>query len=219
MPEMVPLRIDLSLGGPMAVPDRFPVLLDSLLLALQGRLLTLPFRAVDLPVKSVKVGRSGEFFWLASALKIDWVGPSTDRFMHRNARPMELFEDRHLHRSTTVDFDRGLTKVSRKRLTVRQADAAHAWCIGDMQAIETLMGDLQAVGPHRHLGLGLVRQVRVVEDEQALTKAWLRPVPANHVASDPHAGSRVRSAGRASPPYWDRNLDLQAWWPAPELLR
>jgi CRISPR type IV-associated protein Csf3 len=84
--------------------------------------------------------------------------------------------------------------------------------MGDKEAVEALLCGTQAIGAHRHHGLGLVRSVSVVVDAQASHMAWWRPLPAPH-AHDPFHGKRLRVAGRASPPYWDRDLTLQAWWP------
>lgn len=211
----VPLRIDIELGGLMAVPERHPPLLDALLLALLDKRLQLPFPAGAIPVATVRGSswRAGEFCWLASALQIEWVGPVGDRILHRNARPLELLEDVDSHNASSVDFGRGLTKVTRKRLSVRQAMKATGWCIGVRSDIEDLVGRLQALGAHRHQGMGLVRSVAVAEDPQASEMAWWRPLPAAH-AEDPFAGRRYQVAGRALPPYWDRDLALEAWWPS-----
>ncbi|SFF31147.1 hypothetical protein [Paracidovorax wautersii] len=212
---MKPLRVDIVLGGLTAVPDRHPPLFDALLLACVGRRQELPFEPGCLPVRSVRDKRwaAGEFVWMASAIDITFVGPATDRFLHRNARPLELLDDAREHHATSVDFDRGLTKVTRKRFAVRQATHATAWCIGDQGEIMGLLQGLQALGAHRHLGLGLVRDVRVVEDASADVCCWKRPLPGVH-SEDPYAAQRYRCAGRAVPPYWSRDLRLQAWWPA-----
>jgi CRISPR type IV-associated protein Csf3 len=214
-----PLRVDFELGGMMAVPEKHPPLLDALLLARLGLRLPLPFPADAIPVATVTDRKwpEGSFCWLASALHIDWVGPAVDRVLHRNARPMELLDDAGGHNATSVDFDRGLTKVTRKRMSVRQAVKASAWCIGDQDNVATLLNDLQALGAHRHHGLGIVRSVSVERDTAALKMAWWRPLPAAH-AKDPFAGLRFRASGRASPPYWDRDLSLQAWWPTAQVL-
>lgn len=219
MPEtqqMQPLRVEIELGGPTVVPDRHPPLLDSLLLSLLGQRLELPFPASSIPVQAARDAHwpEGEFVWMASAVEIAFVGPATDRILHRNARPLELLKDAASLHATSVDFDRGLTKVTRKRLSVRQATHAIAWCIGQQDALVQLLGHLQALGAHRHLGLGLVRDVRVVHDPKALEMSWSRPLPSEH-SQDPYRGRRLRSAGRATPPYWSRDLTRQAWWPAP----
>lgn len=198
----------------MVVPERHPPLLDALLLARRNQRLALPFPADAIPVTSVSSAawQDDAFCWLASAVHVEWTGPVVDRILHRNARPLELLDHADSHNATTVDFDRGLTKVTRKRMATRQAVRAWAWCMGERKAIEGLLGDLQALGAHRHHGLGLVRSVAVVVDATAKQMAWWRPLPAAH-ADDPFDGSRYRVAGRASPPYWDRDLSLQAWWP------
>lgn len=198
----------------MAVPERHPPLLDAILLARLNKRFALPFPADALPVAAVAdpAWPNGSHCWLASALLIEWTGPVVDRILHRNARPLELLEDADEHHATSVDFDRGLTKTTRKRLSTRQALKASAWCIGDSSAIQALLGGLQALGAHRHHGLGLVRSIVVSQDSEALRMSWWRPLPASH-KDDPFGGQRLRVAGRSSPPYWDRDLSLQAWWP------
>lgn len=218
MPEMVPLRVDFELGGQMAVPDRHPMLLDGLLLAMTEQRRALPFApdALPLEVLRTKAWQAGTFCWAASALQIDWVGPTVDRILHRNARPLELLQDAGAHSATSVDYDRGLTKVTRKRLSLRQAMKATAWCVGRQAEIEALLAPLQALGPHRHQGLGIVRSVMVTPDAAAGRLAWWRPLPAAH-PKDPFKKDRILTSGRATPPYWDRDLSMQAWWPGLEL--
>ncbi len=92
----VPLRVDFELGGMMAVPERHAPLLDAILLARLEQRLPLPFRPDVIPVASIaeESWTDGTFCWLASALHIEWTGPVADRILHRNARPLELLEDR-----------------------------------------------------------------------------------------------------------------------------
>lgn len=215
MPERrVPLRLEIELGGLMVVPDRHPPLLDAVLLALRGERLSTPFAPAALPVATAQASSwpGSDFAWLASAVYVQWVGPATDRYMHRNARPFEALQDAAEHGTTTVDASKGLTKVARTRYAVRQAVAARAWCIGDPEQLQPLLVGLRAIGAHRHHGFGLVRSARWIEDPDATTLAWYRPLPGPHPA-DPYREERMRSSGRATPPYWDRDLSQEAWWP------
>lgn len=199
----------------MVVPDRHPLLLDGLLLALQGTRMALPFDPGQLPIKHATntAWGPGRFVWLASELEVQWIGPATDRFLSRNARTREILDDTDIHGGTTADASRGLSKLARKRIMVRHAERAVAWCVGDLAKVQELLASVSALGAQRHLGFGQVRSCRVSVDKEAKEKAWQRPVPGEH-ADDPYRGKRFLAAGRSTPPYWDRDLSQQAWWPA-----
>jgi CRISPR type IV-associated protein Csf3 len=209
-----PIRIDFEVNDLMVVPDRHPPLLDSILLALTGQRFELPFAASALPLATASNPSwpEGVFVWMASALEIQWQGPSSDRFLTRNARPLEMLEDAAGHGATTVHFNSGVTKASRTRIALRHASTACAWCLGDVEALQGLLSRLQALGSHRHGGHGLVRSVSVVVDKIANEKCWNRPLPGWH-PKDPWKDGRYLAAGRSTPPYWDRDLGQQAWWP------
>ena len=213
-----PLRIDIRVDGLMAVPERDSLMLDSLLLSLGGTRYALPFPEQAVPVQVVRDKRwpTGCFVWLASALRVQWHGPSSDRFLTRNARPLELLDDAAGHNATSVDAGAGITKVSRRRITLRHASIASGWCMGDAKALEALLTGLRAIGAYRHGGHGVVRSVEVSIDPAAHDLAWSRPLPGAH-ADDPFANRRFRAPGRATAPYWDRDLRQEAWWPVPQL--
>ncbi len=202
----------------MVVPDRHPVMLDGLLLALQGRRLPLPFAPGALPLQCVTSPswEATSFVWMASALEIEWVGPSSDRYLSKNAQTREILEDTGTHGGTTADSVRGMSKLSRKRFAIRHAERATAWCVGDLALVQALLGKVDSIGAHRHLGFGRVRSCVVSVDASAAQKAWRRPLPGDH-PDDPLRAMRFRAAGRAHPPYWDRDLSLQAWWPRPDV--
>lgn len=211
---MQALRIDLELCGPMVVPDRHPVMLDALLLALQERQLTLPFTPDALPIKMItSPDWRGQFVWLASALEVHWVGPATDRYLSRNALAREILDDTAIHHGTTADSATGLSKLTRKRIQIRQAERATAWCIGQLAEVRNLLARLDAIGAQRHLGFGRVRSSAVTVDALGAERAWRRPLPGAHKL-DPYRNARHLVAGRASPPYWNRDLSKEAWWPA-----
>lgn len=210
---MQPLRIDFSLAGAMVVPDMHPPMLDALLIAMatQGRML--PSITPDvLPVQHIKTKvPQSPFFFMASAIDVSFTGPASTRTLHRNPRPLNLLADAAHHNSKRVYLDRGATRTVQTRLQVRQATFASAWCIGERDAIRTLAQRITHLGSHRHLGLGEVLKVSVSEDQEAITKAWLRPIPCI-VKDDPYAKSRVPISGQCAPPYWQRTSAI-AYWP------
>lgn len=199
----------------MVVPDRNPLMLDALLLALTGERFELPFQASALPLATASnpAWPPGVFVWLASAIEVQWQGPSSDRFLTRNARPLEMLDDSAGHGATTVHLHSGLTKTTRTRIALRHASTACAWCMGDVQALQELLSRLQALGAHRHAGHGSVQSVSVSVDPLAAERCWNRPLPGPH-PKDPSAAARFPTGGRSTPPYWDRDLSQQAWWPA-----
>lgn len=212
---MQPIKMEFELGGHLVVPDRHPIMLDALLLALDGRRHALPFKPDLLPLQSISTAswRGNEFVWMASALEVNWMGPATDRYLSRNARSLEILDDAKTTNIKVIDSSRGMSKLARKRIMVRQASMATAWCVGDLAQIEALLGELISIGAQRHLGFGAVRAWRTQIDEAALERAWMRPIPGAH-PDDPYKERRLQIQGRSSPPYWDRNLSLQSWWPS-----
>jgi len=213
-PKHQPIRIDFEVNDLMVVPERHPLMLDGILLALTGTRFDLPFPANALPLATTSDPSwpIGVFVWMASTLEVQWHGPSTDRFLTRNARPLEMLDDSASHGATTVHFNSGITKATRTRIALQHASTACAWCVGDLPAIQGLLARLQGLGANRHGGYGLVRTVSAVVDPMAAERCWNRPLPAPH-PKDPWADGRFQAAGRSTPPYWDRDLNQQAWWP------
>lgn len=199
----------------MVVPDRHPVLLDALLLAAQNVRRPLPFSPENLPLATVTghTWPTGQFVWLASALAVQWTGPATDRFITRNAMTTDTLNDTSSHGGKVADAARGLSKVTRKRIQLRCAVAATAWCVGDRGAVEDLMRNIHAIGAQRRQGFGELRSVSITTDESARKRAWWRPLPGPHPDDQYGATGRFMAPGRATPPYWDREMAISAWWP------
>ena len=209
-----PLRVEFLIDGMMVVPDFEPVLLDSLLLAraTHGQpILATMNDEVALPVAKATTTAWPQPIWLASQLTVQWAGPSVGRLLHRNVRPLDLLSDSAQHKATTVDSSTGLPKTARTQLAIRHAVKATAWCIGVQEEVCSLLAGVYALGAHRHLGYGRVRQVDVIEDSLATTLAWSRPIPGFH--PDDPIPDRERRPGRSTPPYWVRDMKQDAWWP------
>lgn len=213
---MIPLRIDFTLGGMMAVPQRTPYLLDAILMsaASEGEMLPLPFARTALPIKAISTGKAADqFIWLASAVEVEYVGPCQTRHIYRNPRPLQTFEDAHQVNATRVDLSRGITRTIPSLTQQRQAVRATAYCIGDPDQLETLLKRITHLGAMRHQGLGLITSLSLDTDEGAKDRAWMRPVPAIGIKGDPYKKERVALPGRCTPPYWNRQVST-AFWPS-----
>lgn len=207
-----PLRIDLQLCGLMAVPERHPPLLDSVLLALRAQGQQLAEVTPDLlPVASHQSEDTTEpWYWLASAFDIEFIGPSVARFLYRNARPLDMLGHAQQHSASRVYLDRGVTRTVKSRVLLRQAVGATAWCLGDAPQLNELLSQLTHLGSLRHLGHGMVTGFQITEDPEAFEKCWLRPIPAP-AADDPYSLDRIAIQGQCTPPYWDRRAGMSLW--------
>lgn len=208
--EMQPLRIELDLAGLMAVPERGPVMLDSTLLAIAcGGQLHEHLTAEMLPIQTFTAEPSAQdpapsWHWMASAFMVDYCGPSTSRFLFRNARPTDMLTNAHAHSASRVYLDRGITRTVKTRILLRQATKATAWCIGEPEKLHELLSQLTHLGALRHMGYGRVTAFHIRQDPQAHQKCWLRPV-ATLSQADPYINERIPVQGQSRPPYWDRS--------------
>lgn len=202
-----PLRVEFKLGGLMAVTSGPSLMLDALLLSAATQ--CDPVRSADELSLPLAMASTTEFkVWLASRVDIEWCGPSQVRQLFRNPRPLGMLENDDLHTST-VRLDRGATRTSMNTLMVRQAVRAEAWCLGDANGVQALLEQLTHLGAYRHADLGRVSALKVVEDESARVRSWLRPLPGEH-PDDPFA-ERVSIMGASSPPYWQRSTAVARW--------
>lgn len=208
MLKPTPLRIDWQLSGHVVVPDRHPIMLDALLLSAQGDRHTLPFPHAALPLQHINTA-SG-FFWLASAIEIDFVGPASYRQTFRNARPLQMLKDaKHLHASS-VSLERGITRTVKSTHMTRQATAARAWCMGTMEALSELLARVSHLGAKRHTASGEITGWQITADDAAQSQAWLRPIPEEH-HSDPFQNQRIAMQGPCMPPYWHKRPACALW--------
>lgn len=209
-----PLRLDFTMQGMACVPERYPPMLDAILLAAAcaGRTKPLPFSREELPVEAIDSNDAyGGFFWLTSAVQIAFTGPCSARHIYRNARPLQAFDHSHQLTSTRVYLDRGATRTVPVRLNLRQATHATAYCIcTDPSQLLELAQQITHVGALGHHGHGQITSVSATEDPEALKKAWLRPIPAP-CKKDPYAKTRIAVQGQHTPPYWDRRLEMAHW--------
>lgn len=104
--------------------------------------------------------------------------------------------------TSIIDTQRNFTKNSAMYYTLEHITGLHAWCIGDKDALTDLLSPLRAIGVKTRLGHGSLvayedgSYVRIVEDEEALTKWKNRNLP-DRLQDDMYPG-----IGTIHPPYW-----------------
>ena len=111
-----------------------------------------------------------------------------------------------------IDTVRGIGKNSAMYYTLEHAKGFEAYCIGDLDALTYLLGDIEAIGVKTRLGHGSLRPYndgklfRITRDESAREKWMYRNAPVK-LTPDMHP-----CVGTCRPPYW-RDKEY-VWTPA-----
>lgn len=159
------------------------------------------------------LAREGEpAVWCASALEFSYRSPPAFRT---------------LVRKTDVDdyadaITKGRIKLAKSRdqiptgsgryrnylvsYTVRQADHAKAWCIGDADAVRDLLSEVRHVGRLGRMGYGLITAVSVEPDERAARMWKLRHLPWQE-------DGYLLCIGNFRAPYWDKTTMTEVFSP------
>jgi len=218
---MQPLHIRFDLVSPLAAFDKRPSYLDGLLSGALGEKLVAeiggddgsagrdPFQeALDLSKFIADVEIGGERVWKASRLFPSWTGPlhwwtmtrKTDPLVYKQGQESGLVKSNR----ASVDLNSGQERNYFWYLPIREASHLDAWCVGDRDAILSLVSSVRSVGKYRKNGFGLVSQVRVTPDPDADIKWRWRPLPdgADECEGDPDV-TYVPSFETLRPPYWD----------------
>ncbi len=208
---MEPLKITFRFRRPVTVTDH-PIHLDSLVAwAVTEEKMEDgdpdPWTNEDLPL-----GRQGEV-WQASQLLFY---PESEVFSTAFYKRHNLHE---MARDRDVDYVSKKDAISNKSGWFRAAqiiffsqwmEKAECWCIGDKNRIKALLGRLDSVGKYGRNGLGRIKSVTVVHDEQA-TRLWqVRTLPAT--MEKPEAGYAL-ALRTVYPPYWTKTRRVPAWVP------
>jgi CRISPR type IV-associated protein Csf3 len=115
---------------------------------------------------------------------------------------------------SVIDTQRGIAKNSSMFYTVEYAKGLTAWCIGDKDALEYLLQEIDAIGVKTRLGHGLLapfedgRLFRVTNDDDAIEKWKARNSP------ERLQQSMFPGIGAIHTPYW-RNKEY-CWMPCQE---
>lgn len=204
---LAPLKVTFMLDTPM-VPSAYPIHLDALVayaltqtkLAAMDKTVqsneSIRQLAADLPF--AKEARDGEWVWQASALVPEVVGEQSVRMWTRKtntydyatraasgaielgARTQNALADGKLY-AGTIDTARGLLKNQFEFYPVAEVFQLSAWCIGDIDQLETLLapesGLITHLGKRGRIGHGRIRSVEFSAAPDAAERWKLRVLP------------------------------------------
>lgn len=221
-----PLKVTFELDTPMMVAA-YPIHLDALLAfavtksAMSGMSMEgVPdssIRALASELPFARHEQNGEWVWKASALIPEVEGEQSVRMWTRKTNTSDFARRAAagtLDISTrtknalasgvmyagTIDTSRGLLKNQFEFYPVKEVFQLSAWCIGDIDLIETLLapesGFITHLGKRGRIGHGRIRSVEVEECLQANEKWKLRVLP----WAESEAYAPIHAACRA--PYW-----------------
>lgn len=206
---MTPLRIDITLVGPIGRPAR-PIHLDSLIahqivqrdLPPNADIPAIRQKIEELPLERRDVG--GDWVWAASSVAFEWRTPPSQNFATRSVRAPTIAEWQmqgiftNRREESAIDTSRGTFKAAVYAHELQWAPRAVAYCIGDKDEITDLLANLESIGARRRLGGGQIANLEVVEDPVA-KDLW----PHRYLPMDAAAGIPVEGAYRL--PLFDRS--------------
>ncbi|MPQ69349.1 hypothetical protein [Pseudomonas sp. MWU12-2323] len=214
------LRITVTLSTPMVEPNNL-LHLDGLLAALRVRQAE---AATDEPVDPLEVQHdiplerytspSMEWVFKASAFRLH---RETETRMWMQSGRMDLVrvaEDRQSGllklRAAKPNLAGGYFKSSAYHNPILWA-GLEAYCVGDKQAIESLLKDCDQVGGRRGVGSGKVQSIEVctISEEECNWMYRALPVDTDLAVQ----GEYATSMKGLRPPYWDRTQHLPVLTP------
>ena len=233
-----PLKITFNLATPM-VAAAYPIHLDALVAYAKTRqtLSLLDESEVsDASIRTLaevlpfdKVEKNGEWVWQASALMPEGQGDQSVRMWTRKtnvydyanramtgtlevgARTLNALSAGKTHVGT-IDTARGLLKNHFDFYPVVAVQRMIAWCVGDIDEIESLLapetGLVTHLGKRTRIGHGQIQSVTVEHAEEAHEKWSQRVLPWQAAEDD----ILVQAAFR--PPYWAVENRAMAYMPA-----
>jgi CRISPR type IV-associated protein Csf3 len=210
---MEPLRVEFKFANLVSISDQ-PLHLDGLLAwaaveqARRDGEEDLDRAAVTLPL----LRRGDPKVWCASALTFDYLTPPSFRMLVRKTDVEDYAEAISSGRIKLAKSRDQLPVMSgplRDHLvpySVRQADRALAWCLGDVESVRALLAEIRHVGRYGRMGYGLVTSISVEQDVEAEWKWKLRHLPWREEGYLPCIGNY-----RA--PYWDKATMTEVFAP------
>lgn len=222
---LAPLKITFYLDTPMQ-RSGYPIHLDALLAYAQTQSRLAGIDPNDVPqgrlrelaeaLPLAKAEQGAQWVWKASALIPEDRGEKSVRMWTRKT-DTEDFAKRaasgqleigvrtqnalkaHKLYAGTIDTARGLLKNMFEFYPVEQIHRLTAWCVGDINEIESLLapeaGWITHIGKRTRVGHGRVKAVTVEEHDEAMEKWKLRVLPWAEPGYEP-----IQAALR--PPYW-----------------
>lgn len=173
---------------------------------------------LDRAAASLPLARSGEpEVFCASALQFDYMSPPSFRTLVRKT-DVDDYAAALAHGRISLARPRDQLPVGAGPLrnylvsySVRQAAAATAWCIGDIDAVRNLLAEIKHVGRFGRMGYGLIVETTVEHDEEAVAKWKLRHLPWRE-------DGYIPCLGNFQAPYWDKTTMTEVFSPPPQPL-
>lgn len=213
---MEPLRISGRMRGLMVEPER-PIAFDGVLAWSAVEIARLEGAENPLEAQErLPLERDNERgVWKASWVFRRYESPLQRRQQVKRADVPAMLDGRNRgHWAGALDkvsIGTGMYKGAVLDRTYRQVSEVVAWCIGDRDRIEELLGMIQGLGPLRRQGFGRISEWTVEAAPEARDRWMQRSLPDN-------PGGFLRSSGALSPPYWRQDRVQPIWTPLTDQL-
>lgn len=209
---MDPLRISISLRGPMVEPLQ-AFHLDALLGSLRVQMEEDARGAIDpktvhhdIPVDRY-TSPSGAWVFKASAFKLTKLSPTFLWMQTGRANLIQAAEDR-ASGLLSLRSAKPVTAGGPFKSSVSQVDMVWAeltaYAIGNQLEIEKLLAQCAQVGARRSTGFGNVSSIEVEVVDQSLCHWDWRALPEDYNEHLTHSDSLVLAQGNLRAPYWDK---------------
>lgn len=204
---MQPFRVELTLATNRISSD--PIHFDGFLAAIAVQLAGGDITAGDhLPLERT------EGVWKASYLMMPTIWRSRMSFIRKADFWQTALDkdDSYTTRSNQFNLGSGHFKAYIFTRSTCQSPKAIAYGIGDIEQVRALLASARSVGPLQRLSAGLISNIEIFEDDDALEFWQIRNMPYQKDGYEPMVG------GLAAP-YWKRQLHQVVWVPTRSIIR
>jgi CRISPR type IV-associated protein Csf3 len=171
---------------------------------------------LDRAAESLPLARHGKpSVWCASALQFNYLSPPSFRTLVRKT-DVDDYVDAITKGRIRLSKPRDQLPVGSGPLrnhlvsySVRQAGTATAWCVGDTDAVRSLLSEIKHVGRLGRMGYGLIVETTVEHDEDAATMWKLRHLPWRE-------DGYIPCFGNVKAPYWEKTTMTEVFAPPPQ---
>ncbi|MCW5296468.1 type IV CRISPR-associated protein Csf3 [Verminephrobacter eiseniae] len=182
------LKVTFTFTSPVVMDSEYPIHLDALVawcVADEAESFGAPdpWAAGDDLSHALGKTDASDAVWVWQASRLHFV-PASERVMMnmiRRCDPLLYMEG----------FDRGLIDTKRKSINSRSGqerayqflmpyqwfERAEAWCLGDRETLEEVLKRLRFIGKLSRNGFGVIKDVLVESDEQAIDRWKVRTLP------------------------------------------
>jgi CRISPR type IV-associated protein Csf3 len=155
----------------------------------------------------IAIHRTGEQWCpMASELEVQWA--DVQQPVHYIKRQKlesyaTAWTDGLLKKRPAFDAARGSTKAGSYFASARWTSKVQGWAmVEDMALFESLLHWVTHIGKLHHKDFGAVREATIVQDQEALQRWMMRPLP---IGSDAATSDHVPVMGGLRSPYWMRS--------------